>query len=87
MSAEIGHNVGGVNAGQLRSLIERLDKLEDDATAIREDKADVYKEASGAGFDKKALRKIIIMKRTDRDKRRADEEILDLYLNALGMVD
>lgn len=84
---EIGDNSAAVNAGQLRSLVERLDKLEDEATSIREDKADVYKEASGAGFDKKALRKIIIMKRTDRDKLRADEEILDIYRVALGMVD
>jgi uncharacterized protein (UPF0335 family) len=76
-----------VNASHLRAFIERIEKLEEEKRAIADDIKDVYAEAKGTGFDAKILRKIVSMRRMDRDKRREEEEILDLYLVALGMVD
>jgi uncharacterized protein (UPF0335 family) len=76
-----------VNASHLRAFIERIEKLEEEKRAIADDIKDVYAEAKGTGFDAKILRKIVSMRRMDRDKRREEEEILDLYLTALGMVD
>ncbi len=74
-----------VNAGHLRSFIERVEKLEEEKKALSDDIKDVYAEAKGNGFDVKILRKIVSMRRQDRDKRREEQEILDLYLAALGM--
>src|SRR5579883_637505 len=74
-----------VNAGHLRSFIERVEKLEEEKKALTDDIKDVYAEAKGNGFDVKILRKIVSMRRQDRDKRREEQEILDLYLAALGM--
>ena len=74
-----------VIAGHLRSFIERVEKLEEEKKALSDDIKDVYAEAKGNGFDVKILRKIVAMRRQDRDKRREEEEILDLYLTALGM--
>jgi uncharacterized protein (UPF0335 family) len=76
-----------VNASHLRAFIERIEKLEEEKRAIADDIKDVYAEAKGTGFDAKIIRKIVSMRRMDRDKRREEEEILDLYLSALGMVD
>jgi uncharacterized protein (UPF0335 family) len=75
------------DAGHLRAFIERVEKLEDEKRAISEDIKDVYTEAKGTGFDAKIIRKIVALRKKDRDQRREEEEILDLYLNALGMVD
>jgi uncharacterized protein (UPF0335 family) len=76
-----------LSAGQLRAFIERIEKLEEEKRAIADDIKDIYAEAKGSGFDAKILRKIISMRRIDRAKRREEEEILDIYLTALGMVD
>jgi uncharacterized protein (UPF0335 family) len=85
--SEIGDNSAAVNAGQLRAFIERVEKLEGQIRDLNEDKSDLYKEAKGSGFDAKIIKKVVAMRRMDRDKRREEEEILDLYLSALGMVD
>ncbi|HEV3045238.1 MAG TPA: DUF2312 domain-containing protein [Roseiarcus sp.] len=74
-----------VNAGHLRSFVERVEKLEEEKKALADDIKDVYAEAKGTGFDVKILRKIVSIRRRDNDKRREEEEILDLYLAALGM--
>jgi uncharacterized protein (UPF0335 family) len=74
-----------VNAGHLRAFIERIEKLEEEKKAIAEDIKEVYGEAKGNGFDTKILRKIVSIRKQDRDKRREEEEILDLYLSALGI--
>lgn len=76
---------GQVNAGHLRAFIERIEKLEEEKRAIAEDIKEVYGEAKGNGFDVKVIRKIVSIRRQDRDKRREEEEILDLYLAALGI--
>ena len=74
-----------IDSGHLRAYVERLEKLEEEKRAIADDIKDVYAEAMGTGFDTKALRKIISMRRQDKDKRREEEAMLELYLSALGM--
>lgn len=75
-----------VDAGPLRSFIERIEHLEEEKKAIADDIKEVYAEAKGNGFDTKIMRKVVSLRRQDRDKRREEEEILDLYLQALGMI-
>ena len=78
-------NNSSVDSGHLRSFIERIEKLEEEKRVIADDIKEVYAEAKGTGFDVKVMRKIVSMRRQDKDKRREEEEILDLYLSALGM--
>lgn len=82
MSDTISNSVDGAH---LRAFIERIERLEEEKRAIADDIKDVYGEAKGTGFDPKVMRKIVSMRRQDRHKRREEEEILDLYLSALGM--
>lgn len=81
----IGHNSGEVNAEHLRAFVERIEKLDEEQRALGDDKKEVYAEAKGAGYDAKIIRKIVGLRRQDKDKRREEEEIMDLYLAALGM--
>lgn len=76
-----------VNASHLRAFIERIERLEEEKRAIADDIKEVYAEAKGNGFDAKIMRKIVSMRRQDNEKRKEEETILDLYLNALGMID
>ena len=82
MSTGIGDNSGE----RLRSFIERIEKLEEEKRAISDDIKDVYSEAKGTGFDAKALRKIVAMRRMDADKRAEEEAILETYMASLGML-
>lgn len=75
-----------VNAKHLLALIERIEKLEEEKKAIADDIKDVYAEAKGVGYDTKVMRKIVSLRKQDKDKRREEEEILDLYLASLGML-
>ncbi|MCC3245198.1 DUF2312 domain-containing protein [Methylocystis sp. WRRC1] len=75
----------GVDGGHLRAFIERIEKLEEEKRAIADDIKDVYAEAKGTGFDAKIIRKIVSLRRQDKSKRQEEEEILGLYLSALGM--
>ncbi len=81
---EIGHN--SVSKDQLKSIIERVERLEEDKRAISDDIKDVYSEAKGNGFDAKALRRIVALRKQDPDKRAEQEAILDTYMHALGML-
>ena len=74
-----------VNGGQLRAFVERIERLEEEKKALADDIKDVYAEAKGNGFDAKVIRKVVSIRKQDRDKLREEEEILDLYLAALGM--
>jgi uncharacterized protein (UPF0335 family) len=71
---------------QLKAIIERIEKLEEEKKATSEDIRDVYAEAKGNGFDAKALRAIVRMRKMDSDERREQEEILETYMHALGML-
>jgi uncharacterized protein (UPF0335 family) len=71
---------------QLRSVIERIERLEEEKKATADDIRDVYAEAKGNGFDTKALRTIVRLRRMDSNERREQQEVLDTYLHALGML-
>ena len=74
-----------VEAKHLLAFLERIEKLEEEKRAIADDIKDVYAEAKGTGYDVKIIRKIVSMRRQDTQKRREEEEVLDVYLSALGM--
>ena len=78
-------STNAIDASHLKAFLERIEKLEEEKRAIADDIKDVYAEAKGTGYDVKILRKIVSIRRQDRHKRREEEEILDLYLSALGM--
>ncbi len=74
-----------VNAGHLRAFVERIERLEEERKALGDDIKDVFGEAKGNGFDVSVMRKIIAIRKQNRDKRAEEETILELYLSALGM--
>ena len=71
---------------QLKSIIERIERLEEEKKTISDDIKDVYGEAKGNGFDVKALRTSIRMRKQDADERQEQETILETYMQALGML-
>ena len=73
-------------AGRLRTIIERVGRLEDDKAAVLADIKEVYAEAKGEGYDVKILRKVIRIRKQDKAKRQEEDAILDLYLAALGEI-
>jgi uncharacterized protein (UPF0335 family) len=75
----------GFAAGQLKSLIERIERLEEEKAALAADIREVYAEAKGHGFDTKIIRQVIRMRKIETADRQEQEAILDLYLSALGM--
>ncbi|HLY55396.1 MAG TPA: DUF2312 domain-containing protein [Stellaceae bacterium] len=79
-------DVGGVAADQLRAIVERIERLEEEKKALAEDIREVYAEAKGNGFDTKIIRKIIGLRKRDRAELDEEETILELYLRALGML-
>ena len=70
---------------QLKAFIERVERLEGEKKAITDDIRDVYAEAKGSGFDVKALRSIVRLRKQDTDERREQQAILETYMHALGM--
>jgi uncharacterized protein (UPF0335 family) len=71
--------------GQLKALVERIERLEEEKKSIAGDIKEVYAEAKANGFDTKVLRKVISLRKKDAAEREEEEAILDLYLQALGM--
>lgn len=74
-----------VAANQLRAFIERVERLEEEKKAIADDIREVYAEMKGTGFDTKAVRAIINLRKQDQAERQEHESIVDLYKSALGM--
>lgn len=85
MSMESAESQGGVAAGELRQFIERIERLEEEKKALQDDIKDVMAELKGRGYDVKAVRSILKLRKQDPDERQEAEAILELYLNALGM--
>jgi len=77
-------NYGGVSAAQLRSVIERIERLEEEKAALAADIRDIFAEAKANGFDTKVLRQVIKLRKMDRSERQEQEALLDVYLTALG---
>jgi uncharacterized protein (UPF0335 family) len=76
---------GGIAAAQLKSLVERIERLEEEKKGIADDIRDVYAEAKGNGYDTKIMRRVITLRKKDAAERQEEEAILDLYLHALDM--
>ena len=77
-------NTGGVAAERLRSFVERIERHEEDKAGLANDIKDVYLEAKGEGFDTKVLRKLFGVRKKDPQQRREEDELLELYLSAIG---
>lgn len=80
--ATIGHNSGQ----RLKSYCERVERLEEEKKGLASDIKDIYAEAKGCGFDAKTIRKLVKLRAMDENKRREEEEILELYKNAIGLI-
>ncbi|MEP9387533.1 DUF2312 domain-containing protein [Mesorhizobium sp. KR9-304] len=86
MADDITETSQTVAAGQLRAFIERIERLEEEKKTIADDIKEVFAEMKGTGFDTKAVRAIIRLRKQDQAERQEAEAILDLYKAALGMV-
>lgn len=77
--------VGGISADRLRSLVERIERLQEERKALGSDITDIFAEAKSAGFDVKVLRQLIRIRAIDPAEVEEQETLLDLYRRALGM--
>jgi uncharacterized protein (UPF0335 family) len=71
---------------QLKSIVERVERLEEEKTEVMNQIKEVFAEAKGNGFDVKILRKVVRLRKQDRAKRQEEDAILDLYLHAIGEI-
>jgi uncharacterized protein (UPF0335 family) len=71
---------------QLKAFVERIERLEEEKKALSDDIRDVYAEAKGNGYDVKAMRAVVRLRKQDRDERMEHEAVLETYMHALGMV-
>ena len=79
-------NTGGISGAQLRSYIERIERLEEEKTALAADIREVYSEAKATGFEPKIMRQIVKERKLDGADRAEQESLLDMYRSALGML-
>jgi uncharacterized protein (UPF0335 family) len=70
--------------GKLKSLVERIERLEEDKAAVASDLKEVYGEAKSEGFDTKILRKVVRLRKADSAKRQEEEALIELYISAIG---
>lgn len=77
-------NVGGIAVDRLRSIIERVERLETERKALADDIKDIFTEAKSAGFDVKTIRQIIRMRKQEPSELQEQESLLDIYRRALG---
>ena len=83
---EAGRNGGHVAADELRLLIERAERLEEEKKGITDDIKDVMGEAKSRGYDPKAIRKILSIRKKKREEYQEEQSILEVYMQALGMI-
>jgi uncharacterized protein (UPF0335 family) len=76
--------LGATAQGKLKSLIERIERLEEDKAVVANDLKEVYAEAKGEGFDTKIMRKVIRLRKSDAAKRSEEEALIELYISAIG---
>lgn len=72
-----------INAGMLQSFMERLERLDDDKSAVSADMKEVFAEAKGAGYDTKIMRKVLKLIKQDKAKRQEEQTLVDLYLQSV----
>jgi len=75
---------GTIAAGQLKAFIQRIERLEEEKTALTADIREIYAEAKGTGFDPKIMRQVVRLRKLETSDRQEQEALLDLYLHALG---
>lgn len=80
----VGHNSGGIAADRLRSLVERIERLEEERKALSGDIKDIYAEAKSAGFDAKVLRALVAERKKDAAEVEEQQTLLDIYRRALA---
>jgi uncharacterized protein (UPF0335 family) len=80
-----GQDIGGITADQLRSYIERIERLEEEKANIANDIKEVYAEAKGNGFDAKIMRKVVALRKKEPHELAEEEELLALYRAAVGV--
>ena len=78
-------DASGVAGDRLRTIIERIERLEDEKKALSDDIREVYSEARGAGFDVKVIRQVVRLRKMDATDRSEMEQVLDVYKRVLGM--
>ena len=76
-------NVVGIAGDRIRSIVERIEHIEEEIKALNEGKKEVFQEAKGEGFDLKVIKEIIRLRKQDKDERDEHESLLDLYLSAM----
>ena len=76
--------LGATAQGKLKSLIERIERLEEDKAVVANDLKEVYAEAKGEGFDTKIIRKVVRLRKADAAKRTEEEALIELYITAIG---
>ena len=88
MSDDRAEGMGGgqIAADELRLLIERAERLEEEKKGISDDIKDVFAEAKGRGYDPKAIKKILAIRKKRKEEYQEEEAILEVYMQALGMV-
>ena len=74
---------GGVAGDRLRSIVERIERLEEEIRALSEDRKDIFGEAKGEGFDVKVLREVVRLRKQDKNERDERESLRDVYLHAI----
>lgn len=84
-NAESERETGGIAADRLRSFVDRIERLEEEKRALAGDIRDIYAEAKGVGFDVKVLRKLISVRRLEAQEREEIDQLLTLYMHAIGM--
>lgn len=80
-------DLGDNTKAQLKSIIERIEAIEAEIKERQTDRSDIYKEAGGNGYNVKALRNVIAIRKQDPDERREQAAVLETYLHALGMLE
>lgn len=78
-------DVSGVSGKRLQAFFDRIERLEEEKAALAEDIKDIYAEAKAVGFDVKIMRRIMRLRKMDVEKRREENELLELYMAAIGM--
>lgn len=82
--SDIGHNSKNATGDQIKAIIERIERLEEEKAETAKDIRDIYAEAQGNGFDKKALRRIVAQRKKDADKVKEENEVFETYCHAIG---
>ena len=78
-------DVGGVAGKRLLSFFDRIERLEEEKAALAEDIKEVYAEAKSVGFEVKIMRRVMKLRKMDVEKRQEEDELLSLYMSAIGM--